>query len=71
MTKNNRGETVNEVLLTILVIVLLFGGIIAGQSTTEKRWQKAAVEHGAAHWIISADGSTAFKWNNEAEAAQK
>lgn len=44
-------------------LVVLIGGCETGRQMERDFWEKAAVEHGAAHWETASDGSTTFTWD--------
>jgi len=50
--------------ILIFIAICFVIGIMLGGFTVNTSWEKAAVEHGGAHWEI-VDHEKVFRWNDE------
>lgn len=59
-----------RVALFIAIVWGLVCDFMIGYTTSRSFCQADSVRHGAAHWEVSVDGSTTFKWNDETKNDQ-
>jgi uncharacterized membrane protein len=56
-------------MLGVVILFLVLG--LCGVYDVRKEMQIEAVKRGAAHWKVSDEGRTTFKWNAEAPPQQE
>ena len=65
MKNNNRGESIEELVLFFAIMVFVFaaGGVL-GRAWCKSEIQKQAIENGVAYWHVDpkGDGKPEFKW---------
>lgn len=62
MERGGKMKDIELVLGCVAGIFILFGGILTGYKTTNKQWQKEAVELGHAEYITDNYGNSKWQW---------